>query len=325
MIHTPLTTLWGLRYPIIGAPMAGVAEAPLAVAISGAGGLGMLGVGSAATPDFIQSQSVAMQMSGHFGVGLMIWALKQRPELLEATLAANPMLVSLSFGDPTPYIPICHRAGVRVAVQVHDRREAQEARAAKADLLVAQGTEAGGHTGSVATLPLVQIVLEEARGTPVVAAGGIATPRAVAGVLTMGAAGAWIGTLFTVATEARQRPEGRIRLLQATENDTVLTHVYDQIQAIPWPEAFAGRALTNAFITEWQGREALMMKSSNASHTFRQRRGDYTIDYLYAGHAIGLVNQERSAADLVRWLGDEAETHLRRRTHSLLSGPTSFE
>src|SRR5204863_620774 len=122
---------------------------------------------------------------GRFGVGLMCWALEGRPELLDAVLETGPNLVALSFGDPAPWVERVRAAGARVVSQVQDSASAREALDAGVDAIVAQGTEAGGHTGGVSTLPLLQIVLELApeRHVPVLAAGGIATGHGVAAVI----------------------------------------------------------------------------------------------------------------------------------------------
>lgn len=319
MISTPLMKDLGLRYPIIGAPMAGVAEAPLARAITEAGGLGMIGVGSQASADFILEQAAQVRGRGPFGIGLMVWALETRPDLFDAALSTKPTVIALSFGDPTPYIEACHHLNIRTAVQVHSREEARQAREAGADILVAQGTEAGGHTGAVATLPLAQIVLQESGGRPVVAAGGIATAEGIAGALALGADAVWLGTVFLTSLEARQPAAGRARLLEATEMDTVHTHVYDRIQQLAWPEPYPGRALVNDFTRAWYGREAELVNNSSALTEFLSHRGDYRFDYLYAGQAIGLVRDEQHAGDLVVRLGTEAEAHLRQRINAILS------
>jgi len=316
MIHTILTDEWGLRYPIIGAPMAGAADGALAAAVTRAGGLGMIGIGSQAHPDFLLQQAEVALRAGAFGIGLMIWALDKRPDLFEAALSAQPELISLSFGDPTPYVARCHAAGIRMAAQVHSRDEAIQAQSAGVDVIVAQGTEAGGHTGSVATLPLLQIVLEEVT-VPVVAAGGIASPRGVGGVIAVGAAGAWIGTALLASPETRHPPMARERILSARETDTVLTHVFDRVQDIPWPDAYPGRALRNHFTGQWHGHNEDIRPSSEAYQTFHRHRDDYDIDYLYAGQAVGLVNATRSAEDVVKTLGQGAEQWLRRRMATL--------
>ncbi len=316
MIHTFLTDAWGLRYPIIGAPMAGAADGVLAAAVSRAGGLGMIGMGSQARPDFLLQQVAIARTAGSFGIGLMTWALDERPDLFEAALTARPMLLSLSFGDPTPYVARCHASGVRVATQVHSRDEAIQAQVAGVDLIVAQGTEAGGHTGSVATLPLLQIVLD-AVTVPVVAAGGIASPRGVGGVIAAGAVGAWIGTALLASPETRHPPVARERIVSARETETVLTHVFDRVQDLPWPDAYPGRALRNHFTDQWHGREEDGEPTSMAFQTFHRHRGDYDIDCVYVGQAVGLVNATRSAEDVVKTLGEGTEEWLRQRMATL--------
>jgi nitronate monooxygenase len=203
MLYTSLTTAWHLRYPIIGAPMAGVGGGRLARAVSQAGGLGMFGVGSQTTVEFLAREAAIAggDNQERFGIGLMAWAVEKRPELLDATIAAHPFLVSISFGSPAPYVARLHQHGILVATQVHSRLEALAAAEAGVDLVVAQGTEAGGHTGQVSTLPLLQIVLEAVE-VPVAAAGGIASPRGVAAALAAGAQGVWIGTALLVAPES---------------------------------------------------------------------------------------------------------------------------
>lgn len=317
MLQTILTKEWGLRYPIIGAPMAGAADGSLAAAVSRAGGLGMIGIGSQSRPEFLLEQADVARKGGPFGIGLMVWALKDRPDLLEAAIAAHPFLLSLSFGDPSPYIARCHRAGIRVATQVNSRQAALAAQSAGCDVIVAQGTEAGGHTGSVATLPLLQLVCD-AVTTPVVAAGGIATPSGVAAALTAGAQGVWIGTAFLSCPETRHSPLAREKILAAQETDTVLTHVFDRIQDLPWPDEHPGRALRNTFTDRWHEHEREMQASPEARETFLQGRGNYAVDYLYAGQAVGLVTVERSAEEIVELLGQGAEQWLRQRMQTLL-------
>lgn len=316
MIHTPLTRDWGLRYPIIGAPMAGAADGRLAAAVSRAGGFGMVGVGSQASTDFIHEQAAVARQGGQFGLGLMVWALADRPELLAAAVAARPDLLSLSFGDPTPYVAACHAAGIPVAVQVHSRAEAVQAQRAAVDLIIAQGTEAGGHTGAVATLPLLQIVLD-AVSVPVVAAGGIATPQGLAAVLAAGAAGAWIGTALLASPEAAHNAMAQAQLLAADETETLLTHVFDRVQGLAWPEEYPGRALRNDFAARWHGQEGALMRSEQAIEAYHQGRGDYSVGFIYAGQSVGLLRQAQPVADIIRTLGEEAEQWLTRRLTEL--------
>lgn len=324
MISTSLTRRLGIRHPIISAPMAGWSGGELAGAVSAAGGLGMIGVGSATPLDWIPAQSKLARERGSFGIGLMAWALETRPELLDAALAEEPAAVSISFGDPAPYAEQVRETGALLMSQVQDARKAGRAVEAGVDVLVAQGTDAGGHTGSIGTMPLLQRVLEigEAAGKPVLAAGGIATGRGVAGILAMGAAGAWIGTRFCATRESLGDDEAKRRILEAGETGTVHTRVFDLAQSIPWPEEFPGRAIRNSFTARWHGREEeLRTKLSSAATELQEasERGDYSEAYIYAGQAAGLVNDLPPAGELVEHLVAEAEERL-TACRGLLSG-----
>jgi nitronate monooxygenase len=320
MLRTYLTEQWGLRYPIIGAPMAGVSYGALARAISLAGGLGMIGVASTAPVSLIEEESAIARDSDdtRFGIGLMIWAIERRPELLDAAIVARPFILSLSFGALAPHIERVQDAGILVATQVNSVAAARDAAAAGADIIVAQGTEAGGHTGRVGTLPLLQAVLD-AVDTPVLAAGGIASPRGLAAILAAGAQGGWIGTAFLAASESAHGAEARRRILAAGETDTILTTVFDRVQNLPWPPEYPGRALGNRFAETWHGHETEMMVDQKAQQEYDRalRLGDHDVAVVYAGQAVGLVKHERPASEIVRELGDGAEAIL-RRSHSKL-------
>lgn len=321
MLHTYLSEQLELRYPIVGAPMAGPAGGRLARAITAAGGLGMIGIGSQTPVSFIERETAIARGDdeAHFGIGLMIWALDKRPDLLDAAIAARPFLLSLSFGSPGPYVSRCHDAGILVATQVNSADRALEAQAAGVDLIVAQGTEAGGHTGQVATLPVLQTVLDAVQ-TPVLAAGGIASPRGLAAALAAGAEGAWIGTAFLACPECDNTEEARRRVLTASESDTILTHVFDRVQDIPWPRQHPGRALRNRFAEEWEGRADELTGNQETAQRYRQSRteGDFDVAVIYAGQAAGLVTAQRPAAEVVRDIGEGAEKLLRSRSASLV-------
>lgn len=312
-MRTFLTEAWPLTVPIIGAPMSPQAGPDLACAISRAGGLGMLGVAAAQPASRLLEDAAACTAQGvRFGIGLMSWAVAGRPELLEAAISARPFLISLSFGGLEPYADRVRGAGIELAAQVQDLPSALAAEKAGATLLVAQGTEAGGHTGAQGTLPLLQAVLEAVR-VPAVAAGGVATGRGLAAVIAAGAAGAWIGTRFLVAKEARNTERARQRLVGATASDTVLTAVFDTAQGIPWPAPYRGRALKNSFTNAWHGREAELAGDGKVKASFELARQseDYDIAHLYAGEAVGFANQVQSAQSIIAELTRGAEERLR--------------
>ncbi len=313
MISTDLTRLLGVRHPIVSAPMAGWSGGELAGAVSAAGAFGMMGVGSATPIKWVAEQAKLAREHGPFGVGLMSWVLEGRPELLDAVLAEEPAAVSLSFGDPTPYVERVREAGAVVMSQVQDAEKAERAAEAGVDVLVAQGTDAGGHTGRVGTMPLLQRVMEigERAGRPVLAAGGIGTGRGIAGVLAMGASGAWIGTRFCATAESTGTEEAKRLILGADETATIHTRVFDLVQDIPWPEEFAGRAIHNSFSARWHGREMqLEEQRSSVGPAFEATRGDYAEDFVYAGQAAGLVGDIPSAGELVDRLMADAEERL---------------
>lgn len=325
MLHTTLTTSWHFRYPIIGAPMFGAASGRLVHAVSQAGGLGMLGVGSQ-TPVEVLTREAAIargEYQTRFGIGLMAWVLERRPELLDAAMQARPFLISVSFGSPAPYVARLHQHGILVATQVHSRAEALEAAQAGVDLLVAQGTEAGGHTGQVGLLPLLQIVLEAVE-TPVVAAGGIASPRGVAAALATGAQGVWVGTALLTALESDTSESARARLIAAQETETTLTRVFDLAQGLAWPEQFPGRALRNRFTDAWDVHPEEVTSAAQARQELLEaiKRRDYEVAFIYAGQAVGLVTQQQPAGDIIRRLGDGAEHLLRTQCQRVLEEPS---
>ncbi len=321
MLYTFLITSWNFRYPIIGAPMTGAGGGLLARAVSQAGGLGMIGVGSQTPVEFIAREAAIARGEDQerFGIGLMAWVLETRPELLDAAIQARPFLISISFGSPAPFVERIHQQGTLVATQVHSRAEALEAAQAGVDLLVAQGTEAGGHTGQVSTLPLLQIVLEAVQ-TPVVAAGGIASPRGVAAALAAGAQGVWVGTCLLASLESKTTDQARERIVQAQETETIHTRVFDLAQGLAWPAQFPGRTLRNRFSDQWDARPDELPADTQAQQQLAEaiKGRDYDLAFIYAGQAVGLVTQQQPAGDIIRHLGDGAEHLLRNQCRALL-------
>lgn len=315
MLRTAITELLDIEIPVVGAPMAGVAGGRLAAAVSAGGGFGMVGVGGATEPATIRAEGqVAADAGQPFGVGLMAWVLTQRPDQFDAAVAAGPRLVSVTFGDYRPWVGRLHELGILAATQVGDVQAARVAVDHGVDVVVARGAEAGGHgTDTVGTLPLLQGVLD-AVDVPVLAAGGIATARGVAAALAAGAAGVWIGTALLACPEAAASPEARARVRAASETDTVYSRVFDIAQGLAWPPEFGGRALSNRFTERWLGREDELAADPEARDELvaaREAR-DFDTAYIYAGQAVGLVTQERSATQVVADLGQGAELLLAR-------------
>jgi nitronate monooxygenase len=307
MLHTALTDKLGIRVPIINAPMTPQAGGALAVAVSQAGGFGMLGIDEDETIDDISAQLNIIRSAGEapFGMGLVAWVVAKRPELIDLVLAARPRMVSLSFGDPTAYIGRFREAGILVASQVQNRKSALVALEAGVDILVAQGAEAGGHTGTVGTLPLLQLLLEMT-DKPIVAAGGIVSGRGLAAVLAAGAAAAWIGTPFLLAKESRTPQGARDAVIESDE--TIYTSVYDKLQGKGWTSEIRGRAINNAFAERWTGREDELMRTPAAIAQFNaaKKARDYATLNVYAGQSIGMLDRMCAAADVVERYEREA-------------------
>ena len=297
---TWLTERFGLDVPVVGAPMANVSGGRLTAAISAAGGLGMLGAGAAQSADWIRAEGAIAAASGKpYGVGLMAWALRDRPAQLEAVLELRPALVSVSFGDHTPYVGPLRDAGIVVAIQAGTVADARRAVDTGVDVIVARGAEAGGHgRNEVGTLPLLEAVLDTV-DLPVLAAGGISGRRGLAAVLAAGAAGAWIGTAFLTCTEALTAEPVRRRLIDADETSTVYGTVFDRASRAGWPDEFGGRALRNAFFDRWHGREDELSASDETHRSWLAGSHDPDVASVYAGQGVGRLRSERPAAEVV--------------------------
>ena len=313
-MRTPLTERWDLEVPVVGAPMAGVGGGTFAAAVSSAGGLGMIGAGSAATADWVRAECAVAAASGRpYGVGLMAWALAADRAPLDAVLHARPALVSVSFGPYEPFVNELADAGLAVATQVGTVAEALAAEKAGVDVVVARGGEGGGHgRDDVATLPLLQAVLETV-SAPVLAAGGIGTARGLAAVLAAGAAGAWVGTAFLTCAETQTSAAARERLVAASETGTAYGRVFDIGQRLAWPPEYGGRALRNDFFDRWHGREDELAVDDDAAAGLvaARRDADVSTAPVYAGQGVGLLEGGRTVADVVAELAG-ADELLRR-------------
>ncbi|OBB36117.1 2-nitropropane dioxygenase [Mycobacterium sp. 852002-51961_SCH5331710] len=311
----PLSTPWsermGLSAPIVNAPMGGTAGGALAAAVSRAGGLGMIGMGSSATAAALTAE--LPHVAGlDVGIGLVHWVAAAQPELLDVALAARPALLSVSFGDEWSWVRRAHDAGVPVAVQVADVTGARRAADAGADVIVARGAEGGGHGEvRVGTLPLLAEVLD-AVTVPVLAAGGIASGRGLAAVLAAGASGAWLGTAFTTCLEAATSAAARNLLLGAAGEQTVTTRVFDVALEYPWPATLPERVVRNEFVDRFDGHEDLVDADARSALAAATAAEDYRIAPVNAGQGVGMVRESRSAAEVIERLCIDAERLLRR-------------
>ena len=302
-LSTPWSRAMGLRAPILDAPMGGVAGGALATAISAAGGLG--GVGSAGYTSLIEEETIYPRNAGtRFGIGLLDWAVTREPALLEVALSVAPVLVSVSFGDKWPWVEQVRSAGVITATQISNVEEAQRAEEAGIELLVARGAEGGGHGDpSVGTLPLLEGVLDSV-SVPVLAAGGISSPRGLAAVLAAGAAGAWLGTAFAACPESLSSDGSRDALLHANETETIITGVFDLALGYGWPSKFPERIVRNDLSAQWSGREQELDSDPELRAALVDTISvvDHQMAHVNAGQGVGLLNEVRTAAEIVDWM-----------------------
>src|SRR3989454_6330317 len=323
MIKTRLTDLLGIRHPIVLGGMSGATTAELVAAVSGAGGLGTLGV-SSMTPEDIRAavEKIRLLTDRPFGLNLLLCGVNE--EQIDAVLEARPRVVATPW--PLPEYALralakrVHETGALYMHQADTLGEAKRAVEAGADVVVAQGPEGGGHVGVMATLPLARMVIRALPDVPVVAAGGIADGAGIAAGLVLGAAGVLLGTRF-LATDEAPFPDGDKRAIVASDgHDTLISEIPDVAAGQVWPGAYA-RVLRNEFIEEWIGREGELRRNlGKVRQSLQAARaaGDAQRGTLLMGQDAGLIDSIEPAGALVERLAAEAEAILRERAPRLV-------
>ena len=309
-MRTPVCALLGIEQPIVQAPMAAVPR--LAAAVSNAGALGMVTLTWSEDAGAVIRETAALT-TRPFGGNLVL--TEDHHRRLDAALEAGLRIVSFFWGDPSGYVQQVHDAGGVVLHTVGTAEEARRAVASGADVIVAQGWEAGGHVwGTVATLPLVPAVVDAVDPVPVIAAGGIGDARGVAAVLALGAQAAWLGTRFLLAEEMPIHQDYRRRLIAAAETDP---QRYADLYEVGWPDA-PHRALRNSTADAWQaaGRPPLAQRPGAGEVIAHFASGESIVRYkpappmagttgeiealsMWAGQSVALARQPQSAADIV--------------------------
>jgi nitronate monooxygenase len=319
-IATPLTSLLGITHPILSAPMDVIAGARLTAAVSEAGGFGILGGGYGERDWLIQETAKLRTCKAPFGIGFITWSLAKQPELLDIALAAKPRAIMLSFGDPKPFAARIKAAGSLLICQVQNEDLAKQALDAGADILIAQGTEAGGHGASRTLIDIVPAVVDFAAGrVPVVAAGGIADGRGLAAMMTLGASGVMLGTRFYASVECDGPEEAKKRICAATSGNSVRSIIFDISRNNVWPAPFTGRCLINDHVRRWIGREVEMMQNLaavTADYAAAKAAGNFDIAAVIAGEGVGLIHDIPPAGEIVERIATEAEQILQGRRNS---------
>lgn len=314
-LTTRLTERLGIAHPILSAPMAIAAGGRLAASVSQAGGLGLIG-GGYGDPDWIDTE-FREAGNARIGCGFITWSMARNPAVLDAVLERAPAAVMLSFGDPKPFGAIIKDAGAVLICQVQTVAQAREAIAAGADIIVAQGSEAGGHAATRATLPLVpeivDLCLAEAPDTLVVAAGGIVDGRGLAAALMLGADGVLMGSRFWASEEALVASGPHDAAVAATGDATLQTSTIDIVRRKDWPADYRIRVIRNTFVERWHGNEDALraaVDAEEAGYLAAFASGDTDNAGVIVGEAVGLIRDIRPAADLVAEIVADAEERL---------------
>jgi nitronate monooxygenase len=248
------------------------------------------------------------------GIGFILWALDRNPAALDVALDARPGAIMLSFGDPTPYAKRIKAVGSKIICQVQTLEQAKQAAEAGADVIIAQGRDAGGHSGMMrGTIGLVPAVVDAVAPIPVVAAGGIADGRGLAAALSLGAAGVLMGTRFTATRESLWDQAMKEKVVASGGDQTEQTRVFDIVRAAPWPSIYPGRALRNDFVEQWHGKEQSLeaqQKQVEAAY-LATSANDFGQRAVWAGEGIDLVRDIPSAHDVIERIIDQAAAVLR--------------
>lgn len=315
-MKTRLTERYDLTLPILSAPMALVSGGALAAAVSQAGGMGLIGGGYGDADWTLQAFDDAG--NAQVGCGFITWKLAENPDVLARVLERKPAALFLSFGDPTPFAGQIAAAGVPLICQVQTLRDAKHAANIGADMIVAQGAEAGGHGEGRATMTLVPEVADwlgaNAPEVLLLAAGGIADGRGLAASLMLGADGVLVGSKLWASDESLAHPKMIEAGIAATGDETIRSTVMDVARGLGWPQRYTARVLQNAFTDQWHGNlDALLAqaKTEAARWAAAWEAGDTEIANTFVGEAAGLIHGRGPAGEMIENMVTEAEAVMR--------------
>jgi enoyl-[acyl-carrier protein] reductase II len=323
-MQTRLTDVLGIEHPVMLAGMGGVSYSRLVAAVSEAGGFGTLGASTMGPETMVEEMRAVRALTDKpFGVDLLTAMPGDLVGQVRKIIEEGASVFVAGLGVPRDVVELCHEHGVIVVNMCGKVRHAIAAVEAGCDIVVAQGTEAGGHTGQVATMPLVpQVVDAVGDRVPVVAAGGLFDGRGLAAALALGADGVWVGTRFIATPEARAVPGYKERLVAIPEDGTVISRAYtgktcrvvrneytqyfdehpDELQPFP---AQVGRA-----------------SADNAFHLGYDETAEVDPDreFFPAGQGAGAIDELTPAGELVRRFVEEAEAAIDRLVSTRVPG-----
>lgn len=319
MLRTRLCELLGIDHPIIQAGMGPFGSgAELAAAVSNAGAIGSLGAAVRPVEELREELAILRDLTDRpFIVNFTQPWLQQNPETFNVALEYKPAVISLALGEPAELPQRAHDAGALFIQQVHTREQAEVVAQRGVDVIIAQGTEAGGFTGTVAMTVLVLEVIDAVSPIPVVAAGGIGDGRGIAAALVLGADGVNLGTRFLASEEASVGEAWKKAILASRSQDALKVEVWDRIFPKPGGGAFdvVPRAVGSVFIEEWERRGDAAAKAAGRLReemmaAIQEARFEEVLPFT--GQTAGLINDILPAGEIVHRVIQEAEDALRR-------------
>jgi NAD(P)H-dependent flavin oxidoreductase YrpB (nitropropane dioxygenase family) len=325
MLHTRVCDLLGITHPIVLGGMGSATSVGLVTAVSNAGGLGILGA-TLLSPVQIHEQIAAIRAATAkpFGANFLLFVMEEAEASFAAALEARPPVVSFAWARPDQdlraYVQRVHEAGLLAMHMAGDVPEAVRAAHAGVDVIVAQGTEGGGHVGWMASMAVVPMVVQAVAPLPVLAAGGIADGRGMAAALALGAEGVLLGTRFLATDESPLHTNFKQAIVRSDGHDTVLTDIPDIARGRVWPGAMA-RTLRNRFVEQWAGREwALRQQARAAAEAIESARmaGDVEHSVILIGQDAGLIDSILPAGEVIQRMVAEAEQIISGRLYSML-------
>lgn len=314
-MQTRLTELLGIDHPVMLAGMGGVSYHRLAAAVSEAGGFGCLGASTMGDDQMVAEIAAVRELTDKpFGVDLLTAAPQDMPKKVQAIIDGGASVFVAGLGVPRDVVDQCHEQDVLVVNMCGKVHHAEEAVEAGCDVVVAQGTEAGGHTGRIATLPLVPLIVDAVGSeVPVVAAGGIFDGRGLAASLVLGASGVWVGTRFIATPEARAVPGYKDRILGADETGTIVTRAYTGKTCRVITTSYADEFERSGVTPEPFPGQFLKSLADGVNHLGAdedQPGIDSDREFMPAGQAVGAIGELVPAGQIVADMVAEAEALL---------------
>ena len=323
--RTAVCDLLDIEHPIALGGMGSATSPALVAAVSKAGGLGALGC-HYLSPAQINERTAAIRLETNKPFGLNFLTFDTREDSFAAALELRPAVMQFAWARPDQdlkaYSDRAHDAGSKVTYMAGTVSEAARAAKAGVDIIIAQGTEGGGHVGWMGSMPLIPMVVDAVAPIPVLAAGGFADGRGLVAALSLGADGILLGTRFLATVESPLHPNFKQAIVDSDGHDTQLSEIPDIAAGLVWPGAMT-RSRRNRFIERWAGREwALRQCRADAIVRLRAAReaGDVDEGPLSMGQDAGLIHDIPQAADIVSRIALEAEEILTRKLPGLLAG-----